>query len=850
MKRPMQRARRALTDRGVEGLDDKLTCGKKDGWNSVCSRGRRGAGVVLDLTFGTPWVLLALPLLLLLPGRRHGLFWGARVLALALLVVALARPSIALPGEGIAVLVDVSQSLGARALEVLGELELEGAPLFYTFAGDVTAHPSAPTEAAAAAEPTPERTDIARALQVAGASGAGRLLLISDGAESAGDALAALPDRPVDVLPIAGPTNVRLEALLAPETARPGETVEVTAVVASDREGTVTLRPTQDGEALPPVTRTVSPGRTPLRFSVRVEDAEADQNPASSIGLEARLEVPFDQPLQDDLQRVDIAVAEDDPVLVLGDPAFADLLEVQGFDVRRGEPADVTAPLNYSAVVLRESAGAFTPGQLELLGSYVQGGGGLMMTGGPETFGLGGWYRTPVEAVLPVSTDLRTEVEVPLVALVIVMDTSQSMTAGSPSRLDLAKEGAIGVVDLAYERDTLGFITFSDRAEWIFRPRAATLQGKREMTAAILNVVPQGGTIFEPAYRDALAALEASEAAVKHIIVLTDGRFGDGGGPFSSSPGPDFSRLASVGRRGGITTSTIAIGDGADAGDLRRIADAGGGRFYEALDVSTLPRIFTTEALSATRSLLREGPLSPIPRDHPLTPAAALQDVPAVDAYIASSLKSEGEMMLEGIDGEPLLAVSRQGLGRSAALTTDLNAFAGAFGGWEGLPGVLGTLTRWLQVRPATYAATTAAEGSGLRVVVDAVREGEYIDGEQLLARYSGAEVALEQVAPGRYEAFLDTPPAGGTLLVVGGGEVVARAQVTAPSGEFDTAGGEALLREIARRTGGEVLAEAGRYAPEMPARATPIWPWPALAGVMVFLLELLWRRFGPQGRA
>jgi Mg-chelatase subunit ChlD len=87
--------------------------------------------------------------------------------------------------------------------------------------------------------------------------------------------------------------------------------------------------------------------------------------------------------------------------------------------------------------------------------------------------------------VLPVSTDVRSNVELPLVALIIVMDRSQSMTAGSPSRLELAKEGAIEMVDLAYERDQLGFITFSDREEWVFRLREATQQGKREMLEAI-----------------------------------------------------------------------------------------------------------------------------------------------------------------------------------------------------------------------------------------------------------------------------------------------------------------------------------------------------------------------------
>src|SRR5690606_33596391 len=123
----------------------------------------------------------------------------------------------------------------------------------------------------------------------------------------------------------------------------------------------------------------------------------------------------------------------------------AELLETQGLDVVLGTPADVTSPLAYSAVVVRAGAPDFTPGQLDLLAAFVETGGGLLMTGGPQSFGFGAWYRTPVEAVLPVTTDLRTEVTLPLVALVMVIDRSQSMATGSPSKIELAKEGAIQV---------------------------------------------------------------------------------------------------------------------------------------------------------------------------------------------------------------------------------------------------------------------------------------------------------------------------------------------------------------------------------------------------------------------
>jgi len=787
---------------------------------------------VFSVSFGAPWVLLGLPLLLLLPRGRT---WLGRFLTLVLLLLALAQPSLERPSREVAVLVDVSESVGENGLEALQAFDLGGVQRsFYAFAGDVVPLGRTPPEGEQTGAAGPERTDLARALQVAAASGAGRVLLLSDGAQSVGDALAALPEIPVDTFRVRSRSNVRLTRLLAPEEANPGETVEVIAVVESDREAEVTLRPSVNGEPLPPIRRRVTSGRTAIPFTLR--------GAAQDLSVEASLEVTYAQPTQDDTQRTLIAVTEEAPVLVVNDPAVAELLEVQGFLVRRGTPADVTTPLNYSAIILRESVSPFTPGQLELLRSYVEGGGGLMMTGGPESFGLGAWYRTPVEAVLPVNTDLRTEVELPLVALVIVLDRSQSMSTGSPTKLDLAKEGAIGVLELAYARDLLGLITFSDQSEWVFRPRQATEQGKREMLEAVLNIEPQGGTILEPAYREALRALRESEAAIKHVIVLSDGRFSDGGGPFSSGPGFDFSVLAAAGRGSGITTSTIAIGDSADTEGLRNIAAAGGGRYYEALDVSTLPRIFTNEALTATRSLLREGPLQPRHRAHPLAPD--LPPAPRVNAYVASTLKAEGEVILEGWEGEPILAVSRQGLGRSAALTTDLNTCAGAFGAWEALPGVLGTVTRWLQVRPAEYSAVTTRDEGGLKVVVDAVRNGEYVNGERLTARYEGEETDLEQVAPGRYEGRLETPAVGGTVVVSSGGEVVARSPVEVPSGEFNTEGASVLLQEIAARTGGQIIEEAGRYAPPMPPQETPIWPPLALAGFGVFLLELIARRF------
>jgi Ca-activated chloride channel homolog len=109
---------------------------------------------------------------------------------------------------------------------------------------------------------------------------------------------------------------------------------------------------------------------------------------------------------------------------VIGDPAAARLLRAQGLAVREVPPSAVRAPLDPAALVIRSAASDFSPAQQKLLAQYVTEGGGLLLTGGPKSFGLGGWYRSPLEAVLPVTSDLRTRVDVPLVAMVMVIDRS------------------------------------------------------------------------------------------------------------------------------------------------------------------------------------------------------------------------------------------------------------------------------------------------------------------------------------------------------------------------------------------------------------------------------------------
>jgi hypothetical protein len=226
--------------------------------------------------------------------------------------------------------------------------------------------------------------------------------------------------------------------------------------------------------------------------------------------------------------------------------------------------------------------------------------------------------------------------------------------------------------------------------------------------------------------------------------------------------------------------------------------------------------------------------------EHPFT--AGLGAPPAIDAYVVTGLKEGAELLLEGLDGEPVLALSRQGLGRTAALTTDLNAWAEDFASWAELPALLGTAVRWLQAQPEAYSVSAVAAGGEVRVVVDAVRDGEYLSGERLDVRYGGAHVPLTQTGPGRYEATLQAGE-GGSVVILQGGEIVARSAVGVDL-SVDRDAAELFLREIARRSGGEVIDNLETYAPPPGREALTLWPYLALLGLVVFVLELAYRRF------
>ena len=193
------------------------------------------------------------------------------------------------------------------------------------------------------------------------------------------------------------------------------------------------------------------------------------------------------------------------------------------------------------------------------------------MIGGDQSFGLGGYYKTTLEEILPVRSNFDKEKEKPSLAMVLVIDKSGSMGG---AKMEMAKDAAKGAAELLGPKDQLGVIAFDGQSYWVSELHSAADKGY--IIDRISTIEASGGTSIYPGLSDAYEGLVSASAKLKHVILLTDGH---------SSPG-DFDGIAGDMVAARITLSSVAVGDGADQELLKRLAETGSRRFFSRLKLS------------------------------------------------------------------------------------------------------------------------------------------------------------------------------------------------------------------------------------------------------------------------
>src|SRR3954464_1309193 len=205
----------------------------------------------------------------------------------------------------------------------------------------------------------------------------------------------------------------------------------------------------------------------------------------------------------------------------------------------------------------------------EIIEQYVRDlGGGFLFAGGESGYGLGGWYHTTIERILPVRMDSERKKEMPSVAISLVIDRSGSMT-GLP--LEMAKAAAKATVGVLSPDDLVEVIAFDTLPVRYVKMQPA--RNRSRISAEIARINPGGGTEIFPALDAAYQDMTVTAARKKHVILLTDGRASPNG----------LRDLASAMIAESITVTTVGLGGDVDEPLLKMIADVGGGRSHFVL---------------------------------------------------------------------------------------------------------------------------------------------------------------------------------------------------------------------------------------------------------------------------
>ena len=808
-----------------------------------------------------------------------------RVLALGALALALAGPfagSSARHAEVVFAL-DVSSSIAresiAEALEFVNRARESPAHIgLMVFGADAAVE----SRVRSGAEPVREigaqversGTDIGRAIEVAvGAFGPAahrRIVLLTDGRENLGAA------RPAAA--VARSLGVEIDAVALENAAQRGETwLQGMTVPLQVRAHEPYSVQAVVGSSLPTRGRLVI-----LRNGVILRDTAVELRPGPNVysivdqsdkaGLqeyEAIINSDADGEPENNRYQAFVQVTGAPRVLhAVGGPAdgryVSAALKAQGLAVEEVRAAALPASMHeltgYDLVILDNVSGFdLSLARMELLERYVRDtGGGVVMIGGDKSYAAGGYYGTPVERLLPVTMNVKTEVKIPSLSVVFVLDRSGSMAvkAGNEDKLTIAKRAALSSVDLMNPLDRVGVLAFDSGREWAVPPTEVGI--RQPIAERLRDLSVGGGTNLYPAVEEAHRVLRKESAKLKHLIVLSDGL---------TEGEKNFDQLAERIAADGITVSTVAMGADSDKELMSRLATIGKGRYYHTDDPANVPRIFTAETLAITRDLVVEGNIRPrqVEEGEPIEGFSA-DAFPVLRGYQRTYARPAAQVLLAAGDDDPVLASWRYGLGRAVAFTSDLSGRWGRhWVQWPGFGRFVAQMARWTMRRSGGESFVPRFEWHGQRgeMNVDVLdREDRFVNGLKLEASVldpSGPSrrVELEQVAPGRYHGEFPVPRSGRYYITFTGrdgdtavGSATFGLAVPYSPEYLDLGVDRKLLRDVSAITGGRVLELSGASLdavttppPEARGPLARVW-WPfLLAALLLLVAEVAVRR-------
>jgi len=645
-----------------------------------------------------------------------------------------------------------------------------------------------------------------------------RVVVMTDGQQNVGDALTAArllraQGIRVDVLPqhVTTGADVRVDRVDVPSHVRRHEQFSLVTTLHSSSNNSTRIDVYRDHSLVSTRTERVVAGENQFEFrqlapspgvhtyEVRITpavDAQPQNNSGSALTT-----------VQGIPRVLVIAATPGDATNVLGS------LRSTGIEADSVLPTDVRPSLTYleryaAIVIINTPAVAFDPTALDQLIPYVRDlGHGLVVIGGQDAYGLGGYGHTPLEQVLPVKMDLPKRRQVPSVAVALIIE---SLEATLP--VNISKEAGKGVIKLLTEQDQVAVNAAPDNGTpgWVI-PLQHPLD-KVNLYRTLFHMIPGDPNNYSQFLQTGARMLNQSHARIKHIIVLGDGDAHD----------PTYESTVRKIHASGVTVSTIITnGDGAnDFATMHNIARWGGGRYYRADTVTSVPKIFLREARTVAHSGVIDGKF--YPQELSSNPIVRnLHSIPPLFGYVATSAKPPAEIVLVSQKKDPVLATWQFGLGRAVAWTSD------ASGLWT---------KSWLTSRSSTlfwsnlvswtfppsadhslFVSATSSGGTGrIDVTTPAILGlNASVSARILTPGLHTSTLQLQPSAPGQYGANFAAPSQGAYFITVeahgsGQTEVGQGGVVVSYSAEYSSTGTNTpFLEALAAAGGGGVESDA-----------------------------------------
>ncbi len=328
-------------------------------------------------------------------------------------------------------------------------------------------------------------------------------------------------------------------------------------------------------------------------------------------------------------------------------------------------PATYEELCRYSEVVFANVANADLPvGYGDILTQYVEVfGGGFYTVGGDRAYQENDMKDSKYQDLLPVEASTGRK----SLGLLLVIDRSSSMKENN--RLNLAKDAAKASVNMLEDEDYIGIITFDEDPEATITNNGLFSMSRKDTVLDRIDKIELGyGTHYTKALTKANDLFTGfNETDLKHIIFLSDGD------PQRDNEA-DYLRIIETMAKSDITLSTIALGASVSTETAEKMATVGKGRFYAVTNETRLREAMVEETKAASSQYENEKQTTLEIKSFTSAAVSGITegDLPKLRGYYGTKLKNDATLILSH-NTDPIYAEWSLGRGRVGSFTCDLS---------------------------------------------------------------------------------------------------------------------------------------------------------------------------------